>query len=79
MTGANNTWREATLDSGYYQTSQELFNAINRAIYEENVTVTYLVSSRRIVMNIPIETSLNFNEPLSSMLGVGYNNNNNNT
>ena len=72
MTGANNTWREATLDSGYYQTSQELINAINGALYEENVTVTYLVSSRRIVMNIPIETSLNFNEPLSSMLGIGY-------
>ena len=33
MTGADNTWREVTLDSGYYQTSQELINAINRAIY----------------------------------------------
>ena len=72
MTGAENTWRDVTLDSGYYQTSQELINAINRAIFEENVTATYSVSSRRIVMNIPIGTSLHFNEPLSSMLGIGY-------
>ena len=61
MTGADNTWREVTLNSGYYQTSQELINAINRAIYEENMTATYSVSSRRIVMNIPIGTSLHFN------------------
>ena len=72
MTGAENTWREVTLDSGYYQTSQELINAINMAIYEENITATYSVSSRRIVMNIQIGTSLQFNEPLSSMLGIGY-------
>ena len=72
MTGADNTWREVTLDSGYYQTSQELINAINSAIYEENVTVTYSVSSRRIVMNIQIGTSIHFNEPSSSMLGISY-------
>ena len=72
MTGAENTWREVTLDSECYQTSQELINAINMAIYEENVTATYSVFSRRIVMNIPLGTSLHFNESLSSTLGIGY-------
>ncbi len=67
-------WREVTIDSGYYSTGEALVEAIDRAIDDRDIVITYSPSSRRIEMTLPEQTTLHFAEPLSSMLGLGYGN-----
>lgn len=72
MRGETNEWREITIDSGYYKGEKFLVNAINSAINENDISVRFSPSSRRVKMEIPQSTTLHFTEPLSSMLGIGY-------
>ena len=74
MREETDTWREITIESGYYKTAKALVNTINRAIGEQDVSVSFTQSSQRLHLEIPSGCSLHFSEPLSPMLGLGYGN-----
>ena len=71
MREIQDTWREVTIDPGYYKSESTVTKAINDAIGDD-VTISFAPSSRRIKASIPDHTSIHFNEPLSSMLGIGH-------
>lgn len=70
----SDTWREITIDAGYYESPQALVSALHFGINEPDVTLSYSNTSRKIMMEMPQNCSLHFSEPLSSMLGIGHGN-----
>ena len=72
MRTETDTWREISIESGYYKTAISLVNTINRAIGESDISLRFAQSSQRLHLDIPPGCSLHFSEPLSSMLGLGY-------
>ena len=72
MRTETDTWREISIESGYYKTAISLVNTINRAIGESDISLRFAQSSQRFHLDIPPGCSLHFSEPLSSMLGLGY-------
>ena len=72
MREETDSWREITIESGYYKTARALVNTINKAISEPDVSLSFTQSSQRLHLEIPAGCSLHFSEPLSTMLGLGY-------
>ena len=74
MREVENIWREVLIDTGYYKSERALVNVMKKAIAEDDVALSFSQSSKRLKLILPENYTLYFNEPLSSMLGIGHGN-----
>lgn len=67
-----NSWQKLTIPSGHYDDERQLITTLNHVLTPLGARIDLSKSMNVPVLTIPKEKSFTFSEPLSSMLGLGY-------